>query len=311
MTGLSARFSMLREQDDPNTKIGKASDDSVLFPKRQSKMDLASFHGLGDIAEVESIKATPPFARMGSYHSDDADSLKGSSVMSRAKPTEGNNLFGGRQKIYKIPASASSSRTVDGGMGGRALYDDDVAQSAFQKWRRAEKERELSHDEPDESDAHEDQRNSSTELDPPRSESPTFSSYSQKRETSSTLSSVPSIARHSSAATSITSSQPAPSLKDWQPPSAHNSGPERSVTRTRRLYETGFFNQDAQESGTGNLPRIDTLSRQRPFGTRTPELSQQPSSLTFADRLSGERKLLAKGSAPNLRSMSPPASARQ
>ncbi|KAI0441578.1 hypothetical protein F4803DRAFT_551943 [Xylaria telfairii] len=306
MTGLSARFSMLREQDDPNTKIGKASDDSVLFPKRQSKMDLALFHGLGDIAEVESIKAAPPFARMDSYHSDDTDSLKGSSVMSRAKPTEGNNLFGGRQKIYKIPASASSSRTVDGGMSGRALYDDDVAQSAFQKWRRAEKERELSHDEPDESDAHEDQRNSSTELDPPRSESPTFSSYSRKRETSSTLSSVPSIARHSSAATSIASSQPAPSLKDWQPPSAHNSGPERSVTRTRRLYETGFFNQDAQESGTGNLPRIDTLSRQRPFGTRTPELNQQPS---FADRLSGERKLLAKASAPNLRSMSPPASA--
>ncbi|KAI0453714.1 hypothetical protein F5B21DRAFT_271130 [Xylaria acuta] len=309
MTGLSARFSMLREQDDPNTKIGKASDDSVLFPKRQSKMDLASFRGLGDIAEVESIKAASPFARMDSYHSDDADSLKSGSVMSRAKPTEGNNLFGGRQKIYKITAGASSSRTVDGGMGGRALYDDDVAQSAFQKWRRAEKERELSHDEPDESDAHDDQRNSSTELDPPRSESPAFSSYNRKRETSSTMSSVPSIARHSSAATSITSSQPAPSLKDWQPPSGHSSGPDRSVTRTRRLYETGFFNQDAQESGTGNLSRMDTSSRQRLFGTRTPDLSQQPSSLAFTDRLSGERKILAKASAPNLRSMSPPASA--
>ncbi|KAI8955318.1 hypothetical protein F4801DRAFT_323987 [Xylaria longipes] len=309
MTGLSARFSMLREQDDPNTKIGKASDDSVLFPKRQSRMDLASFRGLGDIAEVESIKAASPFARMESYHSDDADSLGAGSIMSRAKPTEGNNLFGGRQKIYKIPASASSSRTVDGGMGGRALYDDDVAQSAFQKWRRAEKERELSHDEPDESDAHDDLRNSSTELDPPRSESPAFSSYNRKRETSSTLSSVPSIARHSSAATSITSSQPTPSLKDWQPPNGYSSGPERSVTRTRRLYETGFFTQDTQESGTGNLSRIDTLSRQRPFGTRTPELGQQVSSLAFTDRLSGDRKLLAKGSAPNLRSMSPPASA--
>lgn len=38
MTGLSARFSMLREQDDPNSKLGKASDDSVLF-RRQSRMD--------------------------------------------------------------------------------------------------------------------------------------------------------------------------------------------------------------------------------------------------------------------------------
>ncbi|KAK5625929.1 hypothetical protein RRF57_001645 [Xylaria bambusicola] len=309
MTGLSARFSMLREQDDPNTKIGKASDDSVLFPKRQSRMDLTSFRGLGDIAEIESVKAVPPFARKGSYNSDDADLLNAGSIMSRAKPTEGNNLFGGRQKIYKIPAGASSSRAVDGGMGGRALYDDDVAQSAFQKWRRAEKERELSQDEHNESDTRDDQRNSSSDLDPPRSESPLFSGYDRKRETSSTLSSTPSVARHSSAATSITSSQPTPSVKDWQPSSGYNSGPERSVTRTRRLYETGFFNQDTQESGPGGLLRIDTMSRQRPFGTRTPELGQHSPSLGFANRLSGERKPLAKASAPNLRSISPPASA--
>jgi hypothetical protein len=127
------------------------------------------------------------------------------------------------------------------------------------------------------------------------------------------LSSIPSIARNSSAATSITSSQPTPSLKDWQPPSGSNSGPERSVTRTRRLYETGFFNNDTQDSTTGGLSRIDTLSRQRPFGTRTPELGQHSPALGtlvgVSDRLSGERRLLAKGSAPNLRSMSPPATA--
>ncbi|KAI3321383.1 hypothetical protein HD806DRAFT_207710 [Xylariaceae sp. AK1471] len=311
MTGLSARFSMLREQDDPNTKIGKASDDSVLFPKRQSRMDLTSFRGLGDIAEVESIKAASPFARMDSYHSDDADSLKAGSIMSRAKPTEGNNLFGGRQKIYKIPASAGSSRTVDGGLSGRVLYDDDVAQSAFQKWRRAEKEREPPQEEPDGDDEF-GHRHSSTDVDP-RSESPALSSYNRKRETSSTLSSIPSIARNSSAATSITSSHPTSSLKDWQPPSSSSSGPERSVTRTRRLYETGFFNNDAQESATGSLSRMDTLNRQRPFGPKTPELNQHSPSLGtlngVSDRLSGERRLLAKGSAPNLRSMSPPASA--
>ncbi|KAI1155628.1 hypothetical protein F4825DRAFT_26700 [Nemania diffusa] len=310
MTGLSARFSMLREQDDPNTKIGKASDDSVLFPKRSSRMDLASFRGLGDIAEVESIKAATPFTRMDSYHSDDTDSLNAGSIMSRAKPTEGNNLFGGRQKIYKIPASASSSRALDGGMGGRALYDDDVAQSSFQRWRRAEKERELAQDERDGSDIHDDQRNSSTDLDLTRSESPSLSSYNQKRETSSTVSSIPSIARNSSTATSITSSQPTPSLKDWQPSSASGPGPERSVTRTRRLYETSFSNnQDAQESGTSGLSRIDTLNRQRPFGTRTPDSLQQTPTLGFTDRVSGERRILAKASAPNLRSMSPPSSA--
>ncbi|KAI1111472.1 hypothetical protein F5Y14DRAFT_308820 [Nemania sp. NC0429] len=308
MTGLSARFSMLREQDDPNTKIGKASDDSVLFPKRQSRMDLALFRGLGDIAEVESIKAATPFGRMESYHSDDADSLNAGSIMSRAKPTEGNNLFGGRQKIYKIPAGASSSRAVDGGMAGRALYDDDVAQSAFQKWRRAEKERESSQEDPDGSDTQEEQRDSSADLDP-RSESPASSSYNRRRETSSTLSSIPSVARHSSAATSVTSSQPAASSKDWQPSNGYTSGPERSVTRTRRLYETNFMNQDAQESAAGGLSRIDTLNRQRPFGTRAPDTNQQLPPLGFVDRLSGERRLLAMGSAPNLRSISPPASA--
>jgi len=313
MTGLSARFSMLREQDDPSTKIGKASDDSVLFPKRQSRLDLASFRGLGDIAEVESIKAASPFARMDSYHSDDADSLKSGSIMSRAKPTEGNNLFGGRQKIYKIPANAASSKTADGGMGGRALYDDDVAMSAFQKWRREERERDLSQDESDGADENYDsgERHSSADMDP-RSASPAPSGYDRKRETSSTLSSIPSMARNSSAATSITSSQPTPSLKDWQPPSASSAGPERSVTRTRRLYETGFFNHDTQEPGPTSLSRMDTLNRQRPFGARTPELGQQFPSVApngFAGRLSGERKLLAKGSAPNLRSISPPAKA--
>ncbi|EON99257.1 hypothetical protein UCRPA7_5237 [Phaeoacremonium minimum UCRPA7] len=117
MTGLSARFSMLREQDDPNTKIGKASDDSVLFPKRQSRlMDFGYGGGLADIAEVESIRGAP-FARVDSFASDD---IAQGSVMNRSKPIEGNNLFGGRQKIYKIPVGGSTGRGV---AAGNLLYD--------------------------------------------------------------------------------------------------------------------------------------------------------------------------------------------
>ncbi|OTA56668.1 hypothetical protein K449DRAFT_336359 [Hypoxylon sp. EC38] len=307
MTGLSARFSMLREQDDPNTKIGKASDDSVLFPKRQSRLDFGGFRGLGDIAEVESIKTAAPFARKGSYNSDDADSLTGGSVMGRSKPTEGNNLFGGRQKIYKIPVGANSSKTLGGGMGGRALYDDDVALSAFQKWRQAEKDLKSSEDEGEENE----KRNSGElEVDALRADSPVLSNYNQKRETSSTTSSIPSLARNSTAATSITSSHRAPSLKDWQSSSSSTSVLERSVTRTRRLYESGL-NNDLHEQQSSALSRIDTLARQRTFGTRTPDLAQNspsPTTLGFVDRF-GERKILAKSSAPNLRSMSPPATA--
>ena len=92
MTGLSARFSMLREQDDPTTKIGKALDDSVLQPKRRSQDingALGALTGLSDIAEVESVRA--PFLR--SDDASDAGSTHGS-VMSRSKPVEGNNQIG-------------------------------------------------------------------------------------------------------------------------------------------------------------------------------------------------------------------------
>ncbi|KAI1654977.1 hypothetical protein F4813DRAFT_193824 [Daldinia decipiens] len=308
MTGLSARFSMLREQDDPNTKIGKASDDSVLFPKRQSRLDYGGFRGLGDIAEVESIRAAAPFARKASFNSDDADSLKASSVMGRSKPTEGNNLFGGRQKIYKIPVGTSSSKNLDGGMSGRALYDDDVALSAFQRWRQAEKERKSSEEDRDEDE----ERNSSyADADALRADSPMLSNYNQKRETSSTTSSTPSLARNSTAATSITSSQRTPSLMDWQPSTSSTTAVERSVTRARRLYESGL-NNDLHEQQSSALSRIDTLTRQRTFGTLTPDLAQNspsPTAFGYVDRFSSERKVLAKSSAPNLRSMSPPVTA--
>ncbi|KAF4968476.1 hypothetical protein FZEAL_10391 [Fusarium zealandicum] len=302
MTGLSARFSMLREQDDPNTKLGKASDDSVLFPKRQSRMmDFGLGGGLQDIAEVESIRA--PFARSSFQSSDDAASTNGS-VMGRSKPIEGNNLFGGRQKIYKIASGGPKT----GALSGRALYDDDVAQSAFQRWRQAEKDRQ-SFDELRQSD--------SMELETARPESPAQPDYNPRRETNSTTSSAPSAARDSTAATSISSSQPASSVKDWQSltGTSRTVSPtppvERNVTRTRRLYEQSL-NQDVQDQQSSSLSRIDTLSRQRNFGSRTPDLTptiSSPSSATFNDRLI-TRSILGKSSAPNLRSFSPPSSSQ-
>ncbi|KAK7964452.1 hypothetical protein PG988_011426 [Apiospora saccharicola] len=307
MTGLSARFSMLREQDDPNTKIGKALDDSVLFPKRQSRMQdfgpagaLSALGGLSDIAEVESIRA--PFARNDTYASDN-ESTHGS-VMTRAKPTEGNNLFGGRQKVYKISAGG-------GGMNGRVLYDDDVALSAFQKWKRDEQKRKSLEAATDEGD--DGSQRPSMEEPYPRSESPFSSSYNRKRETNSTTSSIPSMARNSTAATSITSQQLTPSVKDWQggstAPTSASSTPilERTFTRARRLYETGL-NNDLQEQQSSALNRMDTLSRQRNLGARTPDLAQaspSPTTSGFSDRLFGDRRILSKASAPQLRSMSP------
>lgn len=306
MNGLSARFSMLREQDDPNSKIGKASDDSVLFPKRQSRLadfGFADGKGLGDIAEDESMKP-PSFLRKDSNASYD------SSMMTRSRPLESNVLFGGRQKIYKV----GSNKNTGEGMSGRVLYDGDVATSSFQKWRLAVKDKEQ--DMSDERDNHEDDKASGDRVPEEssfltRSESPVSHYYNKKRETSSTTSSTPSVGRNSTAATSIVS-QPTATSKDGA--SSANSTPalERHVTRTRKLYEQGLT-QNLQDQQHSVLTRVDTLAR-RPGGARTPELgpnTPSPTTQTFNDRWaafgSERRTVSTKGSAPNLRSGSPPA----
>lgn len=305
MSGLSARFSMLREQDDPSTKIGKASDDSVLLPKRHSRMNDFSFGtgaGLGDIAEVESIKA-PPFLRTDSTASEESGS-----VLARARPTEGNVMFGGRQKIYKIAVGSASSRTLGDGMSGRALYDNDVSMSAFQKWRQTAKDQDQDNELHGEAEGEESRpvEDSSFAM---RAESPLPQGYNKKRETSSTTSSTPSVGRNSTAATSIISQPTTLHSQQTTAASSTTSTPalERHVTRTRRLYEQGLT-QDLQEQQHSVLSRVDTLTR-RPAGVRTPDLGQNspsPTMHSFSDRFGERRTILSKASAPNLRSMSPP-----
>lgn len=305
MSGLSARFSMLREQDDPSTKIGKASDDSVLLPKRHSRMNDFSFGtgaGLGDIAEVESIKA-PPFLRTDSTASEESGS-----VLTRARPVEGNVMFGGRQKIYKIAVGSSSSRNLGDGMSGRTLYDNDVSMSAFQKWRQNAKEQDQDNELHGEA-AGEESRPAEDSSFPTRAESPLPQGYNKKRETSSTTSSTPSGGRNSTAATSIISQPTTLHSQQTTAASSATSTPalERHVTRTRRLYEQGLT-QDLQEQQHSVLSRVDTLTR-RPGGVRTPDLgrnSPSPTMHAFSDRFGERRTILSKASAPNLRSMSPP-----
>ncbi|KAG6361473.1 hypothetical protein INS49_009700 [Diaporthe citri] len=304
MSGLSARFSMLREQDDPSTKIGKASDDSVLLPKRHSRMNDFNFGtgaGLGDIAEVESIKA-PPFLRTDSTASEESGS-----VLSRARPVEGNVMFGGRQKIYKIAVGSSSSKNLGDGMSGRALYDNDVSMSAFQKWRQTAKEQDQDNELHGEAVGEESRPVEDSSF--TRAESPLPQGYNKKRETSSTTSSTPSGGRNSTAATSVISQPTTLHSQQTTAASSATSTPalERHVTRTRRLYEQGLT-QDLQEQQHSVLSRVDTLTR-RPGGVRTPDLgrnSPSPTMHSFSDRFGERRTILSKASAPNLRSMSPP-----
>lgn len=284
MPNLSARFSMLREQDDPNSILGKASDDSVLQPRRRSRMLDYGFgsNGLNDIAEVQSINSSirPPFAaysRQESFGSEDGygsenESTHNGSILGRARPGEGNVLFGGRQKVYKIPMNGASSTKL-----GRAVYGDDIGESAFQKYRKEREAQEGrgSEEDPgfdfgldqvdagDQDDTHHATPNDSAK---DLSHSPSLSSYDRKRSTTSSV--ARSEARLSTPATSIASqpavSAPSPLAVTSQAPAAATTTllKRRSDTKTRRLYDQGL-DQHIQEQQTTALSRLNSIQRQR------------------------------------------------
>ncbi|KAI5287320.1 hypothetical protein KEM52_001646, partial [Ascosphaera acerosa] len=104
MSSLSARFSMLKEQDDPTSLLGKANDDSVLTPKRISRLDLfnTSYTGLADIV-VSSPQHESSTVYCSQAASASEELLGRLGIMDRPRPAESNSLFAGRQKYYKVP----------------------------------------------------------------------------------------------------------------------------------------------------------------------------------------------------------------
>ncbi len=289
MPNLSARFSMLREQDDPSTKIGKANDDSVLFPKRSSRLNLFSHNPLTDIAEVDSIRDSirPPFAHGGRKYSLDTDGYDsdcGTSIISRSRPGEGNTLFGGRQKFYKIPAESSVkagsasdlAQTDAGSMNGRVMYENDASLSLFQKHREKEREEQRKREGRDSLDDAED----GAEDDPPRS--PT-TGFSKDRGTNSSTTSVPG--RYSTAATSVESlSSPSQyhnntSAVNLASPNTANqakTGLDRNATAYGKLYGQALNQSAPLHRVTKDV--IDKLSRP---GTLT--VHQKPDAVSPVD----------------------------
>ena len=301
MPNLSARFSMLREQDDPNSKLGKANDDSVLFPKRASKLNLFTHADLNDIAEVSSLASSirPPFAygRSNSYASVDGygtddDASPNGSVMGRSRPGEGNKFFGGRQKVYKIPVGGLTQSTevenqenLSSGLAktrrGKAVYDDDIAISAFQVHQEEEGLKSSLRESSSERSSRENDRQGS----------PPLAGYNKNRETSSSTTSGPPNPRMSTAATSVTS----------QTPSSHHGAPngnigtsssassstrpspvalERVGTKNKRLYGQAL-DQQIHEQQSSALHRLDSIQRQRvQVGVPFPKNLSKPNSTT-------------------------------
>ena len=304
MPNLSARFSMLREQDDPNSKLGKASDDSVLQPRRQSRLLDFGFpsNGLSDISEVASIAGStrPPWLakQHDSFVSDDEygtdnDSSHNGSVMSRARPGEGNVLFGGRQKVYKVATGGVGlQRSQTSGLG-KLVYEDDVSMSAFQKHRQQEKAAAAlrgddnasvaddaldtsvnSEEAPEVGNASQtEELQHSSPIKAP-SQSGSASSYQRRPSIESFATSTPSQARSSTAATSIASQATHHSSAPGQTALAKEPAPampglERSLTK-RRLYEQGL-DQHMYEQQASALTRLNSIQRQRTVtGTKSP-----------------------------------------
>lgn len=316
MPKLSARFSMLREQDDPGSMIGKASDDSVLFPKRASRLNLFGHNPnlLADIDEVSNDGSRPSFSvsRAASVMSGadgdgtDDDRSQKESIMSRARRVEGNNLFGGRQKVYKIPTKvppADAPAEGPSAMGGRAVYDHDVGLSAFQRQRLRDKEdRAAAAAAADDAQQHEAQS--------PVAESTGSRMSSANRTTYSSTASGPTAnGRTSTAATSIDEEAPLASPPPGDAPappkpSQPGWGPERGPVKTRRLYGTGL----AQHQQNSALSRLESLSRQRAGTPEFPPLKRtySRSATNLRDRL--QRLGVADQTVQASRRPSPPAS---
>ncbi|OQE42260.1 hypothetical protein PENCOP_c004G03051 [Penicillium coprophilum] len=317
MPKLSARFSMLKEQDDPSSMLGKASDDSVLFPKRASRLNLFGHNPamLADIDEVCSNDGGRPslaldrsgsFASGGDGYGTDDDRSQGGSIMSRARRAEGNNLFGGRQKIYKIPVRSPVGTTPDAPESGqrtmgKAVYDHDMNLSAFQRLRLKEKEERTAEA------ARESGYAASTASSNSRA---TYSSTA-----SGPLSTVPA----STAATSVdesplnTSQSP---MTGYPFPETHpeapragppTSTPRNGSIRNRRLYGQGLT-QAAQNQQNSTLNRLESLSRQRAGTPDLPSLNRNYSK--SATNLRGRLQKLAIVEPPSSsHPSSPPSSA--
>ncbi|KGO76861.1 hypothetical protein PITC_004880 [Penicillium italicum] len=316
MPKLSARFSMLKEQDDPLSMLGKASDDSVLFPKRASRLNLFGHNPatLADIDEVCSNDGSRPslaldrtgsFVSGGDGYGTDDDRSQGG-IMSRARRGEGNNLFGGRQKIYKIPVrspvapNSDAPETARRGMG-KPTYDHEMNLSAFQRLRLKEKEERTAEA------ARESGYAAST------------ASTNSRATYSSTASGPLSTVSTSTAATSadespINTSQspmigyPFPETlpEAPRPGPGPMSAPRNSSIRNRRLYGQGLT-QAAQSQQSSTLHRLESLSRQRVGTQDLPSLNRNysRSATNLRDRL---QKLAIAETASTSQATSPPIS---
>ena len=229
-----------------------------------------AFAPLGDIAETSSIAGSTIGAatqqnRLTTKSEESSNLEQDGSIMNRSRGGEGNVLFGGRQKVYRVPTGASrvdSSEDLPGRsaspMSGRVVYDHDVTDSAFAKPRKGSLDRGASME--------------------------GSGDYDKNRFTSSSTNSTPTTTtRFSTAATSVasnTNSVSLPTAASVSPLPTVGSGSMASSKPRRPLYEQALDQQlqDHQNSAAGRLERLASI---RKLGTTSPPMANYANGHNF------------------------------
>ncbi|KAK6346383.1 hypothetical protein TWF730_010709 [Orbilia blumenaviensis] len=235
MPNLEKRFSVLREGEDqegPGTSgmgYGALASGTLFKDDKDDEFAKPTAAGLTDITEVASIRSGS--RAEGSFdlpgRTAQTEDYSGS-IMDRPRQGEGNVLFGGRQKVFRVNAVGAGSDDVEdsplspigrGRIGGRALYTDDLpAPTGFRKGSTVDRES-------------------------PRSQSPPPLNYNLDRNTQSSTNSGPtSLTRSSTAATSTSSNS-----RNFTPNTIVNAMASTTSSKPRKLIYEQALDRDNSE----------------------------------------------------------------
>ncbi|KAH0614618.1 uncharacterized protein H6S33_000254 [Morchella sextelata] len=255
MPNLAQRFSILQQEMaaaaaaaaanggvNPNAPIGTASDgmDGFVFTNPPQFTPMGEITETSSIAEATSAQQN----RLTTKSEESVGSDESGGIMNRSRGGEGNVLFGGRQKVYRVPNAYTSGKdSMDdsnpgSSMGGRSVGSHDVPEGfGMPKHRREQHESEEANGGDD---------------------------YNKNRNTSSSTGSAPTtITRSSTAATSVSSNR-SPSGTTQASASASPPPVAPVATKPRKaLYEQALDQQlqDQQTTAVGRLERLASLRK--------------------------------------------------
>jgi hypothetical protein len=275
MPNLANRFSILKAEQQAAAAAAANGED---LPQPYKP-----FAALDDIAETSSLNGSLMSAHDRlTAKSDDrrASEDDTGSVMSRPRGGEGNVLFGGRQKVYRVTPRIlrEDGSSMEDLRMGRSVSSNDIPD--YYMPRRVVREDQENDDEVE---------------------------NNKNRYTSSSTNSTPTtMARTSTAATSINSqpgslmSPPNSATLPQSPTMATAAGKNR-----RPLYEQAL-DQQLQDQQSNTLGRLERLASLRRMGSTSPTRSDSPTFGVVSPSTSpNSRARSAKKSSPEIRTLPP------